>query len=189
MEDTKKIITRAVYGNRIQTIRNIVRIPTREVEKLKDVLGCTINGAKILSTSIEGGDNKGIKVRVNVEFEIHIWYLTDKDTKVYKVDAKSSDIIEIEKQGAEQFSHEDVSVWMKENPKFVDATIISEKEGDLVAVQLEYVLEAEIIGETLLNVKVFNNNEAVEMANEAVEMANEAVEMTNKTEMKYFRNF
>ena len=111
-----------------------------------------------------------------------MWYLTDKDTKVHKVDAKSSDIIEIEKQGTGEFSHEDVSVWMKENPKFVDATIISEKEGDLVAVQLEYVLEAEIIGETLLNVKVFNNDEVVEMTNEAVEV-------TNKTQTKYFRNF
>jgi hypothetical protein len=182
VEDSKKIITRAVYGNRIQTIRNIVRIPTRELEKLKDVLGCTINGAKILSASIEEGDNKAIKVRVNVGFEVHMWYLTDKDTKVHKVDAKSSDIIEIKKQGTGEFSHEDVSVWMKENPKFVDATIISEEEGDLVAVQLEYVLEAEIIGETLLNVKVFNNDEVVEMTNEAVEV-------TNKTQTKYFRNF
>jgi len=187
VEDTKKIITRAVYGNRIQTFRSIVRIPARELEKLKDVLGCTINGAKILSTSIEGGDKKGIKVRVDIESEIHIWYLTDNDTKVYKIDAKSSDIIEIEKQGAEQFSHEDVSVWMKEQPKCVDTTIISEKEGNLVAVQLEYVLEAEIIGETLLNVKVFNNNEAAEMTDKT-ETTNK-MEMTNKTEMKYFRNF
>lgn len=198
MEDTKKIITRAVYGNRIQTFRNIIRIPAREMEKLKDVLGCTINGAKILSTSIEG-DKKGINVRVNVEFVIHIWYLADKDTKVYKIDAKSSDIIKVEKQGPEQFSHEDVSVRMKEKPKCIGTTIISEEEGDLVAVQLEYVLEAEIIGETLLNVKVFNNNEAVEMTsknetvemttkNEAVELANKT-EMTNKTDMKYFRNF
>lgn len=155
MEDTRKIITRAVYGNRIQTFRNIVRIATGEVETLKDVLGCTINEANVLSASIEEDDKKGIKVRVDVEFKIHIWYRTDNDTKVSKVDAKSSDMIEIEEQGAERFSLEEVSVWMKEKPKCVDTTIISEEEGDLVAVQLEYVLEAEIIGETLLNVKVF----------------------------------
>lgn len=155
MEDTRRIITRAVYGNRIQTFRNIVRIATGEGETLKDVLGCTINEARVLSASIDGDDTKGIKVGVNVEFEIHIWYRTDNDTKVSKVDAKSSETIEIEKQGAERFNLEEVSVWMKEKPKCVDTTIISEKEGDLVAVQLEYVLEAEIIGETLLNVKVF----------------------------------
>jgi hypothetical protein len=155
VEDNKKIITRAVYGNRIQTFQNIVRIATGEEEKLKDVLGCTIIGAKILSASIEGDDKKSIKVRADAEFEIHIWYQTDNDTKVSKINAKTSDIIEIEKQGAERYSHEEVSVWMKEKPKYVDTTIISEEEGDLVAVQLEYVLEAEIIGETLLNVKVF----------------------------------
>lgn len=155
MEATKKIITRAVYGNRTQTFRNIIRIATDGAGKPKEVLGCTINGAKILNASIEGDYKKGKKIRATVEFEIHIWYQTDQDTKVYKVNAESSDIIEVEKQGAERFSNEDVKVWMKEKPKCIDAAIVSEKEGDLVAVQLEYVLEAEIIGETLLNVKVF----------------------------------
>ena len=155
MEDTKKIITRAVYGNQMQTIRSTVHIATGELEKFKDVLGCTVNGANLLSASIDGEDEKGKKVRADVGFEIHIWYRTDNDTKVYKVDAKSSDIIEIEKQGAERFSHEDVKVRMKEKPQCVDTAIISEKAGDLVAVQIEYVLEAEIIGETILNIKVF----------------------------------
>lgn len=155
MEDNKKIITRAVYGNRIQTFRNIVRVETGEVEKLKGVLGCTINKAKVLSAFIEGDDKKGKKVRADVEFEIHIWYQTDNDTNVSKVNAKSSDIVEIEKEGAEQFSQEEVRVWMKEKPKCIDTAIIREKEGERVDVQLEYVLEAEIIGETLLNVKVF----------------------------------
>ncbi len=155
MEDTKKIITKAVYGNRIQTFRNTVRIATGEAEKLKDVLGCTINGSRVLNAFIEGEGKKSIKVRVNTEFEIHIWYRTDTDTKVSKFNANSSDLVEIEKQGTERFSHEEVSVWMKEKPKSVDTTIISGKEGDLVAVQLEYVLEAEIIGETVLSVRVF----------------------------------
>jgi hypothetical protein len=125
------------------------------VEELKQVLGCTINGARIISSSIDGNDNKGKKVRADVEAELHIWYRTDNDTKVYKADAIFSDMIEVEKQGAERFSHEDVKVWVKEKPRCVDTAIISEKEGDLVAVQLEYALEAEIVGETLLNVKVY----------------------------------
>jgi len=155
VEATKKIITRAIYGNRTKTFRNVIRIAADEAGKLKEILGCTVSGAKILSASVEGDYIKGKKVKADVEFEIHIWYQSDQDTKVYKVNAVSSDIIEIEKQGAERFSQEDVKVWLKEKPKCIDASIVSEKEGDLVAVQLEYVLEAEIIGETLLNVKVF----------------------------------
>ncbi len=155
MDDNKKIITRAIYGNQIQTFRNIIRIATGEMETLKDVLSCTVNGAKILNASIEGRDKNSIKVRVNSEFEIHIWYMTDSDTNVYKVNAQSSDLIEIVKPGADRFTREEVNAWMKEKPKCIDTTIISEKEGNQVAVQLEYVLEAEIIGETLLNVKVY----------------------------------
>ena len=155
MEDIKQIITRAVYGNRIQTYRNIARIATGELEKFKDFLGCYVNGAKVLSASIEEDDKKSKKVKVDVEFEIHIWYRTDNDTKVYKAYTRSSDMIEIEKQGSETFSREDAKAWIKEKPKCVDTAIISEKEGDLVAVQLEYVLEAEVLGETLLNVKVY----------------------------------
>lgn len=155
MENTKKIITRAVYGTRAQAFRNSIRIAVDEAERMKDILGCAINGARVLNAAIEGDDIRGKKVRADVEFEIHIWYRTDQDTKVYKANAKSSDIIEVEKQGTGQFSQEDVKVWMKENPKYIDAAIVRENEGNLVAVQLEYVLEAEIVGETLLNVKVF----------------------------------
>jgi len=202
VEETKKIITKAVYGNRIQTFRNIVRIPVREGEMIKDVLGGTINRAKILSTSIEEDDNRGIKVRVNAEFEIHIWYWSDNDTKVYKVNAESSDIIEIKKQGPENFSHVDVSVWMKEKPEYIDAAVIGENKGDQIAVQLEYALEAEIIGETLLNIKVFNDNRAVEAANipeeiadgpaeiatRPAEIAARPMELANKLEFKYLQN-
>ena len=195
MEEIKRIITRAVYGNRTQRFQNIVRIPAREMGKLKDVLGGMINGAKVLNTSIEEADNKGIQVRADVEFEVHIWYWSDNDTKVYKTDVKSSDVIAFEKQRSDRFSHEDVRVWMKEKPRFIGASIIREPEGDVVAVQLEYELEAEIIGEALLNVKVFNNNDAMivtreaeEESNEAADLPNRAVEMPYITEIKYLQN-
>jgi len=171
VEDTKKIITRAVYGNRIQTFQNSVRIPTGKAEKLRDILGCTVSGAKILSAFPEEDDKNGKKARVDVLFEIHIWYWADNETKVYKADATTSDVIEFEKQGVESFRNEEVQAWMKEKPKCVDVKLVSGKEEDLVEVQLEYVLEAELIGETMLNVKVFSDNEAMET--------------TNKTKMNY----
>lgn len=157
MEDTKRIITRAVYGNKVQTFRNNIRISTNEGEKLTDVLGCTINGAKVTGASIEGEGEKGKKVRVHVKFDIHTWYRSGNDTKVVKVSAEQSDIIEIAKQGPESYSNEEVHVWMKEAPKCLDTTSRCKTEGNLLAVPVEYVLEAEIIGETELNVRVYNS--------------------------------
>jgi len=90
VENTKKIITRAVYGTRAQAFRNSIRIAIDEAERMKDILGCAINGARVLNAAIEGDDIRGKKVRADVEFEIHIWYRTDQDTKVYKANAKSS---------------------------------------------------------------------------------------------------
>lgn len=154
MEDTKKIITRAVFGHINQTFRNTACFVINEEDKCTEILGCTIIGAKVLSSFIEGDDGKSKKVNVKLGFDLHIWYKSKNDTKISKVNAELSDIVEIANQGTENYSHEDVYVWIKGIPKCVDKPVI-QKEENLVAVQLEYVLESEIIGETAINVKVF----------------------------------
>jgi spore coat protein E len=151
MADIKKIITRAVYGRRIQTFRNISKLAT-ETENPVDVLGCIISESKILSSFIERDNERGKQVRANVKSDIHVWYRIGRDTRISKISAEFSDIIEVAQQGTESFSHEEVNVWIKEKPKCVDAIVA---EGNLIIVQLEYALEAEIIGETTLTVKVF----------------------------------
>ena len=154
MEDAKRIITRAVYGHKTQTFRNIVRIAVGEGEKLTDILGCTITGAKVSGSSIEEDDRKGKKVKVSLRLDIHAWYRSENDTKVSKTNAEFSNIIEIAKQGPENYRNEEVKVLMRRMPKCVEKAIV-QKEGNLAEVQIESELEAEIIGETVLNVKVF----------------------------------
>lgn len=155
MEDTKKIITRAVYGHKIQTFRNIARIAAGEGETLTDILGCTINGAQVVSSSIEEDFGRGKRVKAVIKFDIHIWYRSENDTRVSKVTAEFPNIIEIVKQGAEFYDHEEVNVWIKQAPNCVDKTVMVQTEGNMAVLQIESMLEAEIIGETTLNIKVF----------------------------------
>jgi hypothetical protein len=154
VEDTKKIITRAVFGHINQTFRNTARIAINEEDKHTEILGCTITGAKVLRPFIERDEGKSKKVKVNLNFDLHIWYQSKNDTKISKVNAEISDTVEIANQGTETYSHEDVYVWIRGIPKCVDKPAI-QAGGNLAAVQIEYVLEAEIIGETAINVKVF----------------------------------
>ncbi|MGE5496070.1 MAG: outer spore coat protein CotE [Burkholderiales bacterium] len=155
MEDSKKIITRAVFGHINQTFRNTVNIAINEEDKDIDILGCKISGAKVLRSSIEGYDGKSKKVKVDLSFGIHVWYKSKDDTRISKVNAVLTDIIDIEKQGTEDFSHEDVYVWIRGTPKCIGKPVVIEAEENMVAVQIEYMLEAEVIGQTVINVKVF----------------------------------
>ncbi len=155
MEDSKKIITRAVFGHINQTFQNTVNIAINEEDKHIDILGCKISGAKILRSSIEGDDGKSKQVKVDLNFGIHVWYKSNDDTRISKVNAVLTDIINIEKQGNEEFSHEDVYVWIRGTPKCIGNPVVVQTGENMVAVQIEYMLEAEVIGETVINVKVF----------------------------------
>ncbi len=155
MEDTKKIITRAVFGHINQTFQNTVNIAINEEDKHIDILGCKISGAKLLRSSIEGGNGESKKVKVSLGFGIHVWYKSKNETRISKVNAEHTDIIEIAKQGTENFSNEDVYVWIRGTPKCIDKPVVIQTGENLVAVQIEYMLEAEVIGETVINVKVF----------------------------------
>ncbi len=57
-------------------------------------------------------------MKVETALEIHLWYWSDKETKVYKVDVNSIDMIEFEKHRADRFRHEDVSAWIIDKPRF-----------------------------------------------------------------------
>lgn len=154
MEDAKRIITRAVYGHKIQTFRNIVRIAVGEGERLTDILGCTVTGAMITGSSIEEDDGNGKKVKVSLKLDIHAWYRSENDTKVSKTSAEFTNVIVIAKQGPENYKNEEVKVLTRRMPKCVEKAVV-QKEANLVEVQIESELEAEIIGETVLNIKVF----------------------------------
>lgn len=156
MEGIRRIVTNAVYGRKAHTYRKIIRVTADEGENDTDILGCCVCEAKILGSSIEGDISEGKKARAKVRIDIHIWYRTENDTKVAKISTEFSDVIKVAKQGTETFRDEKVSVWMKEDPKCYKPVVIDNPEGNQIAVEMEYVLEAEIIGEALLSVRVFD---------------------------------
>lgn len=156
MEEVRTIITNAVYGRNEKTFRKIIRVTADEGENDPEVLGCCVCGAKVLSSSIEADIEEGKKAKAKVKFDIHIWYRTGSDTKVAKVSTEFSDVIEVCKQGTQSFTHEKLSVWMKDKPRCLEPVVIDNSEGNQIAVEMEYILEAEIIGKAMLSVKVFD---------------------------------
>lgn len=151
MRDNRKIITKAVYGRTAQVYRKVVRISYDQ----GDVLGCTICKATVLRVCIESDDDQSKIVRAEVKFEMHIWYRQNRDSYVAKMSIEFADSIVILKRGTESFSDEKAFVLIKEKPKCLETINITNAEKNKIAVQIEYTLEAEIIGETILNVKVF----------------------------------
>ncbi len=156
MEEVRTIITNAVYGRNEKTFRRIIRVTADEGENDPEVLGCCVCGAKVLSSSIEADIEEGKKAKAKVKFDIHIWYRTGSDTKVAKVSTEFSDIIEVCRQGPQGFSQEKLSVWMKDKPRCLEPVVIDNSEGNQIAVEMEYILEAEIIGKAVLSVRVFD---------------------------------
>ncbi len=156
MEDTKRIVTKVVIGRRIQTFRKIIRMTSDEEEAHPRVLGCTVCGGHVSDYFVERGKGKNREINIKIKLDIHIWYQLGGDTSVAKMSTEVVDSIEITNQGPEDLSLEEAYVWMKEEPECVDTTLITNPECNLMAVQIEYTLGAEVIAETVLDVKVFN---------------------------------
>jgi hypothetical protein len=154
MEEIKKIIAKASYGQDIQSFSKGILINTYDRKKPSEILGCIITDAEILSCALEQNVKRGKGVRVNGKFNVHLWYGLSGDTKIAKVSTNFSDIVMIDAQGAGAFKNEEVRTWIQKDPKYTGASIIEEQEGYGVKVLVEYELGAEIVGQTTLNVKV-----------------------------------
>ena len=105
--------------------------------------------------SIENVSDKSKKIKTEVQFDIHIWYRVDNVTKVIKMGTEFTDKFEIIKFGSGFYSNEEAFVWLKEDPRCLETIHIINPEKNQSAIQIEYTLGAEIIGDTALNVKVF----------------------------------
>ncbi len=156
MEEIKKIIAKAAYGQSTKAFSKGIDINTYERKKPTKILGCIITDAEISDCSFEGNVENGKAVRVNGKFDTHLWYGLGGDTKVAKASAKFSDVVTIYAQGAEKYSDEEIRAWVSQAPKCCGTSIIDGHEGACVKVQVEYELGAEIVGQTTLNVKVMN---------------------------------
>lgn len=156
MEEIKKIIAKAAYGQGAKTFSKGIDINTYERKRPTQILGCIITDAEISSCSFEGNVEDGKAVRVHIKFDTHLWYGLGGDTKVAKVSTKFSDIVKIRAQGAQRYTEEEVRAWIKQAPKCCETSIVDGREGASVKAEVEYELGVEITGLTTLNVRVIN---------------------------------
>jgi len=173
MEEIKKIIAKAAYGQGAKAFSKGIDINTYERKRPTQILGCIITDAEILGCSFEGNLEKGKAVRVNIKFDTHLWYALGSDTKVAKVSTKCSDVVTIGAQGAEAYSNEEVRAWIKQTPTCTDTSVAEGHDGAGVRAQIEYELGAEIVGLTSLNVRVMN---AFNEADDAEEITAEEID-------------
>jgi spore coat protein E len=156
MEEIKKIIAKAAYGQGTKPFRKDIHINTYDKKKPTEILGITITNAEILSSAFEGNIKNGKVVRIKGAFDVHLWYALNGDTKVTKVSTKFSDVVMVNGQDAEKYNNEEVRAWIQKTPKCSGTSIIDGPEGPGVKATVEYELGAEIVGQTTLSVKVIN---------------------------------
>ncbi len=166
MEEIKKIIAKAAFGQNTKTFTKDIHINTYEEKRPKEVLGIIITDAEIVSYALEGNIKNGKVVRINGKFDVHLWYALNGDTKAMKVITKFSDVVMVYGQEAEHYNNEEVRAWIQKTPKCSGTSVSDSPEGPVVTATVEYELGAEIVGETALRVKVVYTADAPEEAGE-----------------------
>lgn len=153
----RTILTKAVCGRALQTCQTTIYINPRDNVEPNNVLGCTIKKAKIKEKYFEGSPQKNIKIRIDGEFELHVWYEIDGDTTVAKSNVKFSEILPVETLEGESFSDDEflnkhIMAWISKEPVFLGSMIVNKTGTPAIAIQVEYELGVEIMGEVKLNV-------------------------------------
>jgi hypothetical protein len=166
MEEIKKIIAKAAYGQGTKSFRKDIHINTDDRKKPAEILGITITNAMISSCTLEGNRDNGKAVRVKGTFDVHLWYALNGDTKAVKVGSKFSDIVMVYGQDAVSYKNEEVNAWIQKTPECTATSIVDGPEGTGVTAVVEYALGAEIVGQTTLNVKVINIADVMEEVEE-----------------------
>ena len=179
MEEIKKIIAKAAYGQGTKSFSKDIHINTNERKKPTEILGISITNAEIVSSAFEGNMNNGKIVRVKGAFDVHLWYALNGDTKVAKVSTKFSDIVLVSGQEAEKYNNEEVRAWIQKTPKCSGTSITDGPEGSGVTATVDYELGAEIVGQTTLSVKVIYT---VDVSEEAEEIPMEIGEIPDEYE-------
>ena len=157
MEEIKKIIAKAAYGQGIKSFRREIHLNTDERKKPTEILGIVVTNAAISGCTLEGNRDGGKAVRVKGTYDVHLWYALNGDTKSVKTGAKFSDVIIVSGQGGENYSNEEARAWIQKAPQSTGTSVAEGAEGSGVTATVEYVLGAEVVGQTALNVKVINS--------------------------------
>jgi hypothetical protein len=162
MEEIKKIIAKAAYGQGTKPFSKDIHINTFERKKPTEILGINVTNAQISSSTFEGNIKNGKVVRIKGTFDVHLWYALNGDTKVAKVNTKFSEIVMVSGQEAEKYNNEEVRAWIQKAPKCSGTSIVDGPEGPGVKATVAYELGAEIVDQTTLSVKVIYSDDALE---------------------------
>lgn len=162
MEEIKKIIAKASYGQGKKSFRKDINININERKKPTEILGIAFTNAEISSSAFEGNIKNGKVVRIKGTFDTHLWYALNGDTKVAKTSTKFSDIVMVTGQDAEKYNNEEVRGWIQKTPTCSGTSIVDNPEGPGVTATVEYELGAEVVGQTTLSVKVLYTIDASE---------------------------
>lgn len=178
MEEIKKILAKAAYGQGTKSFSKDININT-EGKKPTEILGIFITNAEIVSYALEGNINNGKVVKIKGKFDVHLWYALNGDTKVTKGSAKFSDIVIVSGQEAEKYNNEEVRAWIQKTPQCSGTSIIDGPEGPGVTATVKYELGAEVVGQTTLSVKAIYT---VDVSEEAPEISMENGEILDEYE-------
>ncbi|AOT71522.1 outer spore coat protein CotE [Geosporobacter ferrireducens] len=159
----RTIITTAVCGNASDVYQTTIHITGNENADPSRVLGCTITNAKIVDSKFENSNIENINVRVNGQFEIHIWYEVNGDTKISKNIAKFSELIQVENIEGISFIEEkcfNQLIIAKINKKSISlgTSVVNISGVPTLAIQVEYELGVEVVGEVRLKVLTYLDN-------------------------------
>ncbi|AOT71520.1 outer spore coat protein CotE [Geosporobacter ferrireducens] len=159
----RTIITTAVCGNASHIYQTTIHITGNENADPSRVLGCTITNAKIVDSKFENSNIKNINVRVNGQFEIHVWYEANGDTKISKNIAKFSELIQVENIEGISLSTEtdhksSIITKINKDPVSLGTSVVNISGVPTIAIQVEYELGVEVVGEVRLEVLTYPNN-------------------------------
>ncbi|AOT71534.1 hypothetical protein Gferi_19555 [Geosporobacter ferrireducens] len=156
----RTIITTAVCGNASHIYQTTIHITGDENADPSRVLGCTITNAKIIDSKFENFNRKNINVSVNGQFEIHVWYEANGDTKISKNIAKFSELIQVENIEGINFIEEKhfnqlIIARINKEPVSLGTSIVNVSGVPTIAIQVEYELGVEVVGDARVTISTY----------------------------------
>ena len=153
----RTIVTNAVCGRATQTCQTTIYMNPEENLEPDRILGCAIKNAKILENRFEGFTKDKMKIKIDGEFEVHVWHEAGGDTAVSKNNAKFSEIvliksIEGENHYEQEYANKIITAWISKKPVSQGTMIVNRSGAPAIAIQTEYELGVEVMGETKINI-------------------------------------
>ncbi|QEK10921.1 outer spore coat protein CotE [Crassaminicella thermophila] len=160
----RTIITNAVCGRAIHPCQTTVYISSEDNVEPDRILGCAVTNAEINGSKFEEFSDDNINIRINGEFEVHVWYEANGDTNVSKSYSKFSEVIPVESLEGEKYYQQDyfnkrIIAWINKNPVSQGAMIVNKSGLPTIAIQVAYELGVEVMGEAKINILSYSLDE------------------------------